>query len=1242
MKRHVLHISILFLSVIFLPFSATASSYPYISGHGVNFATGNKYVQETDVRLDGPVALSFTRTYNSQSTENGVLGYGWSSPFTSERLLIEKTAIILIRGDGRHVRFQPDGNGTFVSQIGPRQSIMKIGTGFQLLQTNRDIHAYDTQGLLTGIALANGGTITCAYSGTRSVSTRDEHGNTAVVALKAPPLVSVTDSLGRTIRFTYSGGRLASIITPAGTFSYAYDAQGRLTAVKRPDGKTRKYEYTGQRLTGVIDATGLRVQTLGYDAAGRVTASALAGNTDLVTIGYPSALTRTVTDSMNVTSTYQLDATGGVARVKSFTGPACNACGGSTGASYTYTAAQQISRVTRADGSATAYTYDASGNVLTETEAAGTSLARTTTTTYTVHNQPATITRPSAVKSGQRVTTAITYDADGNPLTLTRTGIRNGAATRATITMTYTTLGRIASIDGPRTDVSDMTRFAYYPDTAAQGHNRGQLHTVTNALGQVTTYGDYTPLGKPRKITGPDKLVTTLTYDHQGNVLSATAGGITTRFTYDAAGRLMTAERPGKRIVRYGYANGLPASVTIHPGHRTSWSRDTKGRIKRQDIHTSAGARTFTLGQHYDKAGNLYALSYPGSAVERHYYDRAGRLVKSTDPSGVDTKYTYDALNRLLAVTRAGVASARHRYDLWDNLVAVTDARDHVTTRAYDDFGNVVQETAPDTGTSAFVYDLADNLTRRTDARGQAVTYAYDALNRPARMNWPGGSASFSYDQGGRLARIKDGTGQWSFVYNALGQLTSETRTMGRTTSRVRYGYSPSAGNMNALIYPSGRILRLGYDPADQIISMTLDNKPLISSITYLPFGPVRSFRAGNMVFNRDFDRRYQVTRMNGGASDRRYTRDKNGRVTGITNVRTPSLAGLNAALGYAGKSNRLEKISGAGAGRYAYDANGNTLSDGRHAFAYDALNRLVSVSVKNTVKARYTYDAWNRRTSKTAGGRTIHYHYDQDSRLIGESLANGTVLREYVYLRGEPVALLEYETRPGWYFYVTDHLGTPQQLVDAQGTVVWQAAYLPYGEAKVLKATVQNNLRFPGQYFDAETGLHYNWNRYYNPKTGRYITADPIGLVGGMNVYAYVGGNPVNWIDPWGLANLNLFKPGSMLANQTDKWNPKGYYSISGHGAPTHMEGPSGEILMPKDVAEMVLKDKNFNRQPIYLDSCSVGKGDNSFAQLLANELGVQVKAPTEDVKVFLGIRWIAGKGVDKIFYPQVKIDQH
>ena len=135
------------------------------------------------------------------------------------------------------------------------------------------------------------------------------------------------------------------------------------------------------------------------------------------------------------------------------------------------------------------------------------------------------------------------------------------------------------------------------------------------------------------------------------------------------------------------------------------------------------------------------------------------------------------------------------------------------------------------------------------------------------------------------------------------------------------------------------------------------------------------------------------------------------------------------------------------------------------------------------------------------------------------EISGSGTVLREYVWLGQEPVALREYELRPGLYFYINDHLGTPQQLVDSQGAVVWQAAALPFGKTQVQLGTVQNNLRFPGQYFDAETGLHYNWNRYYDPDTGRYLSPDPIGLNGGLNLYAYVENDPVNWMDPEGLA---------------------------------------------------------------------------------------------------------------------------
>ncbi len=118
------------------------------------------------------------------------------------------------------------------------------------------------------------------------------------------------------------------------------------------------------------------------------------------------------------------------------------------------------------------------------------------------------------------------------------------------------------------------------------------------------------------------------------------------------------------------------------------------------------------------------------------------------------------------------------------------------------------------------------------------------------------------------------------------------------------------------------------------------------------------------------------------------------------------------------------------------------------------------------------------------------------------------------MYLNGEPVAM---KAAGAWYWFLCDHLGTPQKLIDNSGNLVWEAAYLPFGKARVITADIENNLRFPGQYFDAETGLHYNWHRYYDPELGRYITADPIGLEGGINLYAYVNGNPLNFIDPSG-----------------------------------------------------------------------------------------------------------------------------
>ena len=390
-----------------------------------------------------------------------------------------------------------------------------------------------------------------------------------------------------------------------------------------------------------------------------------------------------------------------------------------------------------------------------------------------------------------------------------------------------------------------------------------------------------------------------------------------------------------------------------------------------------------------------------------------------------------------------------------------------------------------------------------------------DGLTLPGEK-W--GHSPFFHGAGGRLSAVQEEESSRSFSYNSLGQLTAETRTLGTVTATIGYGYNASTGELASMTYPSGRMVSFAHNAAGQITGIQVDGVPLASSIEYLPFGPVKRATLGTLSLGRSYDRRYQVSRIQAGPLDYTYTRDKAGQVLAVTNLPSPTTADITETAAIEGDSNRITGLTGATAKSYSYDATGNIIIDGTLAYTWDALNRLVKVEQAGAVVATYGYDSQNRRIRKSVGDRTIHYHYDMNNLLIAETLADGTPLRDYFYLGGEPLALLEYKTNPGTYYFLNDHLGTPQQLVKPDGTVVWKAAYLPYGVAQMQLGTITNNLRFPGQYFDSETGLHYNWHRFYDPGTGRYISADPIGLAGGMNLYAYVQNDPVNWVDPWGL----------------------------------------------------------------------------------------------------------------------------
>jgi RHS repeat-associated protein len=188
-----------------------------------------------------------------------------------------------------------------------------------------------------------------------------------------------------------------------------------------------------------------------------------------------------------------------------------------------------------------------------------------------------------------------------------------------------------------------------------------------------------------------------------------------------------------------------------------------------------------------------------------------------------------------------------------------------------------------------------------------------------------------------------------------------------------------------------------------------------------------------------------------------------------------------------------------------------------------------------STVLADYGYDALGRRVTKTVTGQTRYFSFDLDGKLLADENA-------YVYLDDLPLVQLDSLGNPSYLH--PNHLGAPLKATNETGTVVWAADSEPFGKTSLVNPSVSVNLRLPGQYYDAETGLHYNYFRDYDPSLGRYLESDPIGLKGGINTYAYVGNNPINWVDPLGLESAKynvptppfVFPPGSPEYNATAK----------------------------------------------------------------------------------------------------------
>jgi RHS repeat-associated protein len=244
---------------------------------------------------------------------------------------------------------------------------------------------------------------------------------------------------------------------------------------------------------------------------------------------------------------------------------------------------------------------------------------------------------------------------------------------------------------------------------------------------------------------------------------------------------------------------------------------------------------------------------------------------------------------------------------------------------------------------------------------------------------------------------------------------------------------------------------------------------------------------------------------------------------------------------------------------------------------------------------ARYTYNAMGQRVTKTASGITTYYLYGLEGELLAELDATGAPQVEYIHLNGAPLAMVQNPaTTPKVYYLHNDPLGAPRRATDKNGVVMWAwqgdafGNTLPDEDPDNDGVATEINLRFPGQYYDEETGLHQNWHRYYDPSTGRYITSDPIGLDGGLNSYTYVGGNPLRWADPFGLA----------VQICTKFWHPHTFICVDGYCSGKY---PSGNpFASPGDVRDDSLNKPSASCSDVPNNKCD----QNSFEQCVAKRL--------------------------------------
>jgi RHS repeat-associated protein len=944
------------------------------------------------------------------------------------------------------------------------------------------------------------------------------------------------------------------------------------------DKVTYQYESTAYPnfLTGITNALGVRYLTVAYDANGHVVSNGLAGGQNTYTFSYntpsssdPNTLTRTVTNPLGKQTVYtwshSLD--GYRTQLQSINGVASTHCPASA-SSYTYDANGFVASETDAEGRVTAYIRDTRGRPTSITRGSGTAQAVTTTLTWdSTFDIPTQIVAPGLTTT-QTVTNGL-VTAIQNTDTTTQTIPYSTSGQTRTWTFTYTG-GLLTKVDGPLPGTGDLISYTYDAN--------GNFATVTNEMGRVTTVNAVNGFGQPISITDANGINSSLSYDYRGRLSGASLDTANTPSTYaiayNALGDVSSITDAINARLTFGYDNARRlTSVTNSASEVITYTRDAMGNAT--SVTIASGANTaFSKTQTFDELGRLIQSvgAVPTNSTYRFGYDRTDNLTRVTDPRSFVFSYGFDALSRLIQEVDQQGATVNLTRNGIDAVTGYQDPRGLTTSYVRNGFGEIIQETSPDKGTSVYVRDARGLVTQRTDPRGTVTTFVYDNAGRLISTSYaglPALTATFTWDQSapdnfglGYLTTIADASGTSARKFDAKGRISADTRTNSPASARPVLYSRDLAGNITSMTYPSGRIVTYARDVLGRISGVTTQQNAtapvvtLASSVAWEPYGGLKGLTFGNGLLasvSRDTDYRItgvHVAPASGPAIIDRTIVWRGDTIVSITDPLDVISSGpATATYAYPGTSNRLASITPvAGAARsFGYDAMGNITNDTRGAgpamtFDYDVEGRLAHAYQTATPAegGTYTYDSRWRLASRTMthasppSSTTVLYIHDLDDHIIAETDISGNTLREYVWVGDTPLAVVDTVTTSPAIFYVhTDHLMRPLRMTDGSGAVAWEAAYEPFGAVASINAISSSiDLRFPGQWFQLENGLHYNWHRHYDATIGRYLQPDPLGLEAlrkdGPTTYNYAGQSPLRKVDPAGLWTIQVGFSGS------------------------------------------------------------------------------------------------------------------